>query len=87
MTIDEVREALNAVAGFVALVLLAMPFVFAIDAASASSKCAKLEDEINAIRGEDPGFMRAMSFFKYVKALNKDQGLGCVARCVHCLIA
>jgi hypothetical protein len=64
---DDHRDAFNTCVGFFAICLLAMPFVFAVDAASVSSKCAKLEDEINAIRGEDPGFMRAMSFSRYVK--------------------
>jgi hypothetical protein len=56
----------------------AAPFLLAIDPASVSTKCAKLEDEINAICGQDSSFVPAENFIKFVKRQNKDQGLGCV---------
>ena len=62
------------IGGFVAL-----PFLLAIDPASASSNCARLEDSINHISGEDSSFMPAENFIKYIKRLNKDQGLGASA--------
>jgi hypothetical protein len=58
------------------LVAAPMPFLIVLEPATASSKCAKLEDEINAICNEDPGFLRADGFIKSLKRLNKDQGLG-----------
>ena len=56
-----------------------LPFLLAVDPASASSKCARLEDSINHISGEDTAFMPAENFIKYIKRLNKDQGLGMLA--------
>ena len=56
----------------------ALPFVLVADPATASSKCAKLEDDINALRGEDLDFTRAHWLLKYVQSLNKQQGLGFV---------
>jgi hypothetical protein len=58
---------------------IALPFLLAIDPASASSNCARLEDSINHISGEDSSFMPADIFMKYIKRLNKDQGLGASA--------
>eukprot|EP01046_Picozoa_sp_COSAG06_P059569 COSAG06_NODE_12364_length_1390_cov_4.321456_1_plen_385_part_01 len=49
------------IGGFVAL-----PFLLAIDPASASSNCARLEDSINHISGEDSSFMPAENFIKYI---------------------
>ena len=58
------------------VVLAALPFFLALDPASVSSKCARLEDDINAISTEDPGFTRAAVFVKSVQSTNKQQGLG-----------
>ena len=58
--------------------LFAMPVILAMDPATASSRCARLEDDINALCQEDPGFTRGINFLKTIKALNKDQGLGFV---------
>ena len=60
--------------------ILSLPFMLvppllAIDPASASSKCARLEDQINFICIRDTSFAPAMVFLKSLKALNKDQGL------------
>ena len=67
-----------------------VPPLLAIDPAAASSKCAKLEDQINSISGCDASFTRGMVFLKYLKSLNKDQGLvrppSAVYRVVHHLI-
>jgi hypothetical protein len=59
--------------------LVSLPFLLAIDPASASSNCARLEDSINHIGGEDSSFMPAENFIKYIKRVNKDQGLGASA--------
>ena len=55
---------------------IAMPALLAVDPASASSQCSRLEDEINHISGRDSSFLQATNFVKYLKRLNKDQGLG-----------
>ena len=55
-----------------------VPFFLAMDPAAVSSKCARLEDDINALCGEDTSFAPSMHFLKHLKALNKDQGLGFV---------
>ena len=56
--------------------MAALPFFLAIDPAGVSSKCARLEDEINDICGEDTSFIPADIFVKFLKRQNKDQGLG-----------
>jgi hypothetical protein len=43
-----------------------------------SSKCAKLEDDINDLFAEDPAFVRAINVLKHIQSLNKQQGLGFV---------
>ena len=55
-----------------------VPFLLAADPAAASSKCARLMDDINHLCIEDPAFMPAQSFIQSVKRLNRDQGLGFV---------
>jgi hypothetical protein len=54
------------------------PFLLAWEPAAVSSNCAKLEDDINDLYGEDQGFIRALNSLKYVQSLNKQQGLGFV---------
>eukprot|EP01051_Picozoa_sp_SAG22_P001361 SAG22_NODE_53_length_24242_cov_158.884231_1_plen_114_part_10 len=51
-----------------------LPFLLAIDPASVSSNCARLEGSVNHISGEVTTFMPADLFIKYIKRLNKDQG-------------
>ena len=55
-----------------------LPFALAMEPAAASSKCARLEDDINALCGRDSCYVPGMMFLKHIKALNKDQGLGFV---------
>eukprot|EP01046_Picozoa_sp_COSAG06_P029243 COSAG06_NODE_2697_length_6436_cov_8.420546_3_plen_654_part_00 len=74
---DPIMGALVVVFGLTAG-LVAVPFFLAMDPAAVSSKCARLEDDINTISNEDPGFTRAMVFVKSVQSLNKQQGLGFV---------
>ena len=69
---DPAGALLVSLVGFLA----AMPFLLAMDPAGVSSKCARLEDDINAICGEDPRFIQASMFLKHVQSLNRQQGLG-----------
>ena len=55
-----------------------LPFSLSWDPADASSKCARLEGDINALCGRDSSFAPGMRFLRHVKALNNDQGLGFV---------
>ena len=54
---------------------IALPVALAIDPATASSSCARLEDRITRLGIEDPGHARRHAFLKFLKADNKDQGL------------
>ncbi len=53
-----------------------LPFLLAVDPASVSNQCSRLQEELNHIAGRDSSFVPATNFVSYLKHLNKDQGLG-----------
>ena len=55
--------------------LMLLPPLVVVDSAITSSRCAQLEDQINDICGYDTSFAPSLLFLKYLKALNRDQGL------------
>ena len=61
-----------------------VPALIALDPAEVSSKCARLEDDINAICGQDPDFTRGINFLKHVQSMNRQQGLGLTVFGVVC---
>ena len=56
-----------------------VPVLIALGPTGISTQCARLEDDINAVCGQDTGFPPATNFLKHIQSLNKQQGLGFVS--------
>ena len=67
-----------------AAMIAAVPVLVALDPATVSNQCARLEDDINAICGQDLTFARGFNFLRHLQSLNKQQGLGLVVFGVVC---